>query len=283
MERLINVFGGSGFVGSRYVELTTNENHDNIIVNDREDYEVKDGVTDVVYFISTIDNYNVHTDLHIDIDTNLTTLMYVLQSLKGKGDITFNFISSWFVYGDVNLPAKETAYCDPKGFYSITKRCAEQLIISYCETFNIKYRIFRLANVLGKTDGKVSKKKNALQYMINEIVNNRDVNLYDGGNVFRDYIYVDDVVQAINLIIDGGSPNEIYNIGNGQEIYLKDALEYAVTSSGSTAKLNSIEAVDFHKTVQTKNMVLDVSKIIKLGYIPKYNIRQIIDTLIKTE
>jgi nucleoside-diphosphate-sugar epimerase len=283
MERLINVFGGSGFVGSRYVDLTANPNHTNIIVNDREDYEVKDNVKDVVYFISTIDNYNVHTDLHIDIDTNLTTLMYVLESLKGKGDITFNFISSWFVYGDVPLPAKEDSYCSPKGFYSITKRTAEQLIISFCETFNIKYRILRLANVLGKSDTKVSVKKNALQYMINEIVNNRDVNLYDGGNVFRDYIYVDDVVQAVNLIIDKGNTNEVYNIGNGQEIYLKDALEYAVTSSGSIAKLNSIDAVDFHKTVQTKNMVLDVSKIIKLGYIPKYNIRQIIDTLIKTE
>jgi nucleoside-diphosphate-sugar epimerase len=281
MERLINVFGGSGFVGNRYVELTANPEYTNIIVNDREDYEIKNNVTDVVYFISTIDNYHVHTDLHIDIDTNLTTLMYVLESLKGKGDITFNFISSWFVYGDVPLPAKEDSYCDPKGFYSITKRCAEQLIISFCETFNIKYRILRLANVLGKTDHKVSKKKNAIQYMINEIANNRDVDLYDGGMVYRDYIHVDDVAQAINLVIEKGATNQIYNIGNGQEIYLKDALEYAVKSSGSTSKLNTVPPAEFHKIVQTKNMVLDNTKIENLGYLPKYNIYQIIDTLVK--
>lgn len=281
MERLINVFGGSGFVGNRYVELTANPEYTNIIVNDREDYEIKNNVTDVVYFISTIDNYHVHTDLHIDIDTNLTTLMYVLESLKGKGDITFNFISSWFVYGDVPLPAKEDSYCDPKGFYSITKRCAEQLIISFCETFNIKYRILRLANVLGKTDHKVSKKKNAIQYMINEIANNRDVDLYDGGMVYRDYIHVDDVAQAINLIIEKGSPNEIYNVGNGQEVYLKDALQYAVKASGSLSKLNTVPPAEFHKIVQTKNMVLDNTKIENLGYLPKYNIYQIIDTLVK--
>jgi nucleoside-diphosphate-sugar epimerase len=281
MERLINVFGGSGFVGNRYVELTANPEYTNIIVNDREDYEIKNNVTDVVYFISTIDNYHVHTDLHIDIDTNLTTLMYVLESLKGKGDITFNFISSWFVYGDVPLPAKEDSYCDPKGFYSITKRCAEQLIISFCETFNIKYRILRLANVLGKTDHKVSKKKNAIQYMINEIVNNRDVDLYDGGMVYRDYIHVDDVAQVINLIIEKGSPNQIYNVGNGQEIYLKDALQYAVKASGSTSNLNTVPPAEFHKIVQTKNMVLDNTKIENLGYLPKYNIYQIIDTLVK--
>jgi nucleoside-diphosphate-sugar epimerase len=281
MERLINVFGGSGFVGNRYVELTANPEYTNIIVNDREDYEIKNNVTDVVYFISTIDNYHVHTDLHIDIDTNLTTLMYVLESLKGKGDITFNFISSWFVYGDVPLPAKEDSYCDPKGFYSITKRCAEQLIISFCETFNIKYRILRLANVLGKTDHKVSKKKNAIQYMINEIVNNRDVDLYDGGMVYRDYIHVDDVAQVINLIIEKGNPNEIYNVGNGQEIYLKDALQYAVKASDSKSNLNTVPPAEFHKIVQTKNMVLDNTKIENLGYLPKYNIYQIIDTLVK--
>jgi nucleoside-diphosphate-sugar epimerase len=281
MERLINVFGGSGFVGNRYVELTANPEYTNIIVNDREDYEIKNNVTDVVYFISTIDNYHVHTDLHIDIDTNLTTLMYVLESLKGKGDITFNFISSWFVYGDVPLPAKEDSYCDPKGFYSITKRCAEQLIISFCETFNIKYRILRLANVLGKTDHKVSKKKNAIQYMINEIVNNRDVDLYDGGMVYRDYIHVDDVAQVINLVIEKGNPNEIYNVGNGQEIYLKDALQYAVKASNSKSNLNTVPPAEFHKIVQTKNMVLDNTKIENLGYLPKYNIYQIIDTLVK--
>ena len=43
---------------------------------------------------------------------------------------------------------QENALCDPKGFYSITKRTAEQLLISYCETFNIKYRIVRILCVV---------------------------------------------------------------------------------------------------------------------------------------
>jgi nucleoside-diphosphate-sugar epimerase len=273
MEKLINVFGDSGFIGSRYSELTSN-----IIINDRNDYMVKDEVTDIVYFISTVDNYNVYTDPYLDIDTNLTTLIKVLESCKGK-DITFNFISSWFVYGNVELPAKETAHCDPKGFYSITKRAAEQLLISYCETFGLKYRILRLANVLGNTDKKVSKKRNALQYMINEIKKNNEIELYDGGNIYRDYIYVDDVVTAINLILEKGNSNEIYNIGNGFAVSLVSALEYVKKKINSTSNFKTIETKDFHKNVQTKNMVLNTSKLNSLGYKSSCNMICILDIL----
>ncbi|CAB4133352.1 WcaG Nucleoside-diphosphate-sugar epimerases [uncultured Caudovirales phage] len=293
MEQLINVFGGNGFVGSRYCELTEKKyalpqvvlpppkHYSNLIKNDRDDYTVKPGTTDIVYFISTISNYNVHTDPFVDIDTNLITLMKVLESWKlSNPEATFNFISSWFVYGDVELPAKEYANCDPKGFYSITKRAAEQLLISYCETFDLKYRIIRLANVLGKSDKKVSKQKNALQWMINEIVQGNDINLYDGGQVYRDYIHVDDVVQSINLIIQNGDVDEIYNVGNGDEIYIGDVLNYVKYKTNSTSNLNNIEAAAFHKIVQSKNMVLDISRIQQLGYKPQFTMEQIIDSLI---
>lgn len=276
MERLINVFG-KGFVGGRYCEMTGHTK----IINTRDDYEVLPNVTDIVYFISTIDNYNVHTDVHLDIDTNLSILVNVLESFKKNSpDAVFNFISSWFVYGDVPLPAQEDFYCNPKGFYSITKRTAEQLIISYCETFGLKYRILRLGNVLGATDQKVSKKKNALQYMINEVKQGRDINLYDNGMVYRDYSHVDDIVQAINLVIEKGQTNDIYNIGSGEQTYIKDALEYAVKISGSTSKLNNVAPAEFHNVVQTKNMVLDITKIKNLGYTPKYNFYKTVDSLL---
>lgn len=267
----INVLGGYGFVGGRYCEMTPN-----VIKNEKFDYKVKSD--NVLYFISTVDNYNIFTDPYIDINTNLVTLIKTLETCKDK-NIIFNFVSSWFVYGDVTLPAKEDSYCDPKGFYSITKRTAEQLLISYCETFNINYRILRLANVLGESDSKVSKKKNALQFLVNELKENNPINLYDGGNLYRDYIYVDDAVNAINLILENGQLNSIYNIGNGEFINFKEIITYAKTKLNSTSEINSIEIVNFHKKVQTKNMVLDISKIKSLGYIQKYSIYDIIDKL----
>lgn len=271
---MVNIFG-KGFIGSRFCEMSTLP----CISNDRDDYRIKDNSSQILYFISTIHNYHVFDNPYLDIDTNLTTLIKVLESCKNK-DVTFNFISSWFVYGDVELPATESSCCNPKGFYSITKRTAEQLLISYCETFNIKYRILRLANVVGKTDTKVSDKKNALQYMINRLKNNESLELYDGGNYYRDYIHVDDCAQAIELVITNGSINEIYNIGNGIPIYLSDAISLAKKSLGSTSTITSIPPRVFHTKVQTTNMVLNIDKLKSLGYSPKYNFEQITQDII---
>jgi nucleoside-diphosphate-sugar epimerase len=273
---LINVLGGSGFVGGRFCELTPNT-----LVNERHDYHVKSN--NILYFISTVDNYNVYTDPFIDIETNLTTLIKTLETIGNRqvGNVTFNFISSWFVYGNVPLPAKETATCDPKGFYSITKRAAEQLLISYCETFGLNYRILRLSNILGPQDKKVSKKKNALQYMINQLKNNEDISLYDGGNTYRDYLYVDDCVDAINLILEKGDLNTIYNVGSGYPTYIGKVIEYAKEQLNSTSNIGNIPPAEFHNIVQTKNMVLDTTKLQLLGFKPKYSSYDIVNTLIK--
>lgn len=275
---MVNVFGGYGFVGSRFCELSKQS----VIRNSRNDYEVYG--KDVLYFISTVDNYNVHTNPYLDIDTNLTTLIKVLENYKEFAkdtDGVFNFISSWFVYGDVPLPAREDAQCNPKGFYSITKRAAEQLLISYCETFNLRYRIIRLANVLGEGDSKVSAKKNAIQYMINCLKTGEEVSLYDDGTPQRDYIYVDDVCQALNLILEKGNVNDIYNVGNGTPVQIGNIIEYARRQLTSKSNIKYIPAAKFHKIVQTKDMYLDNSKICDLGYTQKYLMGQIVDKLLK--
>ena len=239
-------------------------------------------MADILYLISTIDNYNVFVNPHLDINTNLTTLVKVLENWKNNYPHgTFNFISSWFVYGDTSLPASEESECHPKGFYSITKRAAEQLLISYCETFNLKYRIIRLANVLGKTDTKVSAKKNALQFLINRMKIHEPIDLYEGGMFYRDYIHVDDVCQAIDLIIRTGQINTIYNVGLGEPILFKDIIDYAHQSLGSTSLVNIIEQKDFHKTVQVKSMWLKNDKLKALGFKPKYNTyEKIVDQLL---
>lgn len=272
----VNIFGGNGFIGGRFCEL-----YPSTSVNARDDYQPK--TNNILYGISTIDNYNIHNNLFLDIDTNLTVLMKVLSNVdRTDKNLVFNFISSWFVYGkNQNTPFKEDDLnCNPTGFYSITKRCAEQMIISFCETFNIKYRIFRLANVLGESDAKISKKKNALQFLIKEIVNGNDVELYYGGNVLRDYIYVDDVCHAIKHCMDHAPVNQIINIGSGKPYLFLNIIKKAIEYSESPSNIIEINPTHFHNVVQVRDSYLDTTKLKNFGYDCKYDIDFIVKTLI---
>jgi nucleoside-diphosphate-sugar epimerase len=269
----IQVFGGHGFIGSKFVK-----SFDNCIVNDKHDYTVKS--KNILYFISTITNYNMKVNPYIDIETNLITLMRVLEQCKDK-DATFNFISSWFVYGHTDMPATEESVCYPSGFYSITKRAAEELLVCYCKTFNIKYRILRLSNVVGHGDPKASPKKNALQHLINQIKLGNDINVYEGGEMFRDYIHVLDVCKALNIVMKKGELNTIYNIGNNEPIKFIDMLNHAKKITNSKSNFNNISQPEFHKTVQVLSMWMKAEKLKALGYEPSFNKELIIEDMVR--
>lgn len=275
----ISVFGASGFIGSRFCEM-----YPDLVYKVPRDYRISFG-PNFLYLISTIDNYNVHSDLHVDIDTNLTVLMEVLTKVKeynAEPRPVINFVSSWFTYGQNHeIPFREDfSHCNPTGFYSITKRCAEQLLICWCQTFGYQYRIFRLANVLGEGDKKISKKKNALQYLIKEIVHDRDVELYYGGEVLRDYIYVDDVCSAMKLCIDKAPTNQIYNIGSGVPSRFLDMINKAIEISHSKSKIIHIQPTQFHNIVQVRHSYLDTTKLTNLGFQLQYPIDDIIQKLV---
>ena len=263
----LSVFGSSGFIGSRYCEKYPNTikiQRDNRLPQSKN----------ILYFISAVDNSAVlDGDIHKYVDTNLKILIEVLINCKNN-NIIFNFISSCFVYGDCELPASENTFCNPKGFYSITKRCAEQLLISFCNTFDINFRILRLCTVYGPGDKKVSKKKNAIQYIINEIKQNRDVNLYDNGEHTRDMMHVDDVCNSINMIITKSGLNQIYNVGSGRPTKIRDVVEIAKSLSNSTSKIHSIDTPKFHTIVSPKNFYMKIDKLTNLGFKQKITLEE---------
>jgi len=270
---MISVFGAKGFIGSafcrKYKEQVIEIERDSVIPLSNE----------VLYLISTVDNYNIFNDSKIDIQTNLIHLMSVLDNCKDR-DITFTFISSWFVYGNDYLPAFETDVCNPKGFYSITKHAAELMLESYCKTFNIKYKIIRMANVIGKNDSKVSKKKNAFQYLIGELKENRPIALYNDGLFYRDYIHIQDAIEGIKLVVGEGESGEIYNLGSGCPNLFKNIISYAHTKLNSKSEIGTMAPTDFHKLVQVKSIYLDITKIEELGYFPKIDLITAIDDIL---
>ena len=270
---MISVYGASGFVGSRFCNLYP----DLIVKQNRE--ERKPRTKEILYLISTVDNYNIHTNITLDVETNLKVLCEVLNYCREE-DITFNFISSWFVYGETELPAKEIYHCNPTGFYSITKKAAEDILISFCRTYKVNYRIMRLCNVMGVGDGKSSAKKNALSYMIELLKKDEDVYLYDDdGTPIRDIMHVNDVCSAIKLVCDKGNVNEIYNIGSGQPTTIGAIIQTAKECLSSGSQIKYKEAPEFHKIVQAKDFWLDTTKLNRLGFAQTISTEKIIKEL----
>src|SRR5579872_4417157 len=143
----ISLFGGTGFIGSHFKRVWTDSN-----VSVRERWCRRPAPdSDTLWLISTVHNYNVFEDATLDVQTNLVALTEGLESHRHNNpEGVFNFASSWFVYGEHgSQPVTENLSCHPRGFYSITKYTAEELIKSYCTTFGIPYRIFRICNVIG--------------------------------------------------------------------------------------------------------------------------------------
>jgi nucleoside-diphosphate-sugar epimerase len=275
---MISVYGSTGFIGSRYTKMYSDIT---MPITRSEDAPQS---KDILYFISTTHNYHIFDDPHRDIETNLNKLISVLEASRKSyfKDITFNFISSWFVYGkNCSLNTRETDLCDPTGFYSITKRAAEQMLICYCQTMNMNYRILRLTNIIGESDNRASAKKNALQYMIGLLKRNETVKIYDGGSNIRDFMYVDEACRAINACMHNAPTGQIVNISNTQPITIGEVIRYCKKKLGSSSEIVSIDAPDFHKVVQVKDVCLNSDKLRSYGYQSSIDTWQAVDRLLR--
>lgn len=253
----ISLFG-AGFIGGKFNELYKDE----VYIESRESINpVNDKV---LYFRGTTTNYNIFNNPNLDIDVNLTLFVNTLKNLKPNSE--FNHISSWFVHA-------------PQGFYSATKLCQEHLLESYCHTFYHKYRILRLCNIIGG-DNKKSSQKNALEFIIDKLKKNDNIQIYEGDN-YRNYLHVEDGCRAIKLALDKGKLDETYEIGDIKSYKLIDLIEHCKRKLDSKSVITRIKTPYFHEIVQVKDFHMDTQKIYELGFKPNYNIFETLDLLCK--
>ena len=139
------------------------------------------------------------------------------------------------------------------------------MLISFCETFGVKYRIIRISSIYGK-DKTQSNTKNVLGHMVNLLKDDMEISLYDGGEYYRDYMHVEDVSRAIKSVIEYGELNSIYNIGTGEPRLYKDVIFLAKKILNSNSNIVSVETPDFYKKVQYGNFTLNVDKLKLLGF-----------------
>jgi nucleoside-diphosphate-sugar epimerase len=248
----LSIYGGTGIIGSYFIGLYGGRP---LLRNSLQPLD-----ENVLYLISTTSN--TYSDPLLHTDTNIDCLMKRLIACKEAGVRSFNFVSSWFVYGPSSGTMKEGDACFPKGLYSITKHCAEQLVIDYCTKYGIPWRIFRLGNVYGGPDTS-NGQRNALHFMVQELRAGRPVEVVSG--MSRDYIHIYDACRAIHHLCTESPADAIYNVGTGQSTFLLQCINHCKAELDSRSPISQRLP---RNDEQSLTMALDCTKLFDTGFSP---------------
>ena len=155
------------------------------------------------------------------IESNIIGFYNILECCKNNKIKNLIFASSSSVYGDINnTPYSENSDTNhPESLYAVTKKTNELLAYTYSKLYNINcvgLRFFTVYGPYGRPDM-------AYYSFTNKLLDNGKIKVFNNGQCKRDFTYIDDVVNAIEKIIENKLPKyNIYNIGNSKPILLKD-------------------------------------------------------------
>lgn len=201
-----------------------------------------------------------HLCLERDISVAFNLLEYAKQSKVKR----FIFASSSSIYGNnPNIPLKETDAVDNlRSYYAASKRAIELIIGVYHMLYNIPAACFRFFNVYGPN----GRRDAAIYKFIHKISNNEPITMYGDGSMTRDFVYIDDIINALIRAIDSFNGFEAINLGSGQEITLKDLVAAVEQVVGKKASINRQPILD----ADIDRSCSDISKAKQLlGWDPK--------------
>lgn len=295
----ILITGGLGFIGSHLARKYVNEGY-NVTILSRSKQKIKNisdieqkvklslkDVRDIdeidisnkdyiFHLAGTVDNYSIQEgDPYRDIENNCNGTIALLEACKNhnfSGRIIFG--STFFVNGNVqNLPVTPESPCNPLGLYPATRLAAEHFCHIYNHVFGLDVVIVRFTNVFGPFEQGDNKKKAAFNFLINQALNGEEIQAYRGGDIFRDYIYVDDVVDACDVIAQKGKTNGVYYVGRGEFVKFSRLMDI-IKSNVPGMKITAVEPPKFHKAVGITDFVADITPLRDFGWEPKVSLEE---------
>lgn len=220
------------------------------------------------------------------VDSNIVGTFNVMENARRLKVDHLLMASTSSVYGaNEDMPFTETEKADTQlTIYSASKKATESMGHSYAHLYDLPVTMFRFFSVYG-TWGRPDL---ALFLFVDAILDGRPINIFNNGNMARDFTYVDDLVRAIQLLMDavpvrpvdgvvpeGDSlspvaPFRIVNIGNSEQIQLLDFIEEIENCLGQKAKRNYMGM----QTGDVPAAWADASLLQRLtGYTPKTDYR----------
>lgn len=135
------------------------------------------------------------------------------------------------------IPTKETKLQDTTSIYAITKKSQEEMFLRIGRTYGIPAVALRYFNVYGPRQSLSNPYTGVCAIFISRVKNNNAPVIYEDGMQTRDFVSVHDVVQANILAMENKSANyEVYNIGSGDKITIKQVAETIIKLSGKRIK-----------------------------------------------
>ena len=184
------------------------------------------------------------------INSNIVGTFNVMEIAKKFNVKHLLMASTSSVYGsNLKMPFTETEKTDTQlTIYSSTKKANESMAHSYSYLWKIPTTMFRFFTVYGPW----GRPDMALFKFVSSILNNEPINIYNNGEMYRDFTYIDDLVYGIKLLIDT-VPSENKNIISSDS--LSPVAPYRVVNIGNSNKINLIDFVDAIEDILKKKAI----------------------------
>ena len=292
------ITGGLGFVGSHLVDLLVKKNHKikiltktlskkkNIKKSSKKIQIEKIDLTNFRRLGKIIEKFKPDVIIHLagnashsksfenplkDIDSNAKTTLFMLEKIR-KLNTPCKFIlgSTFIVIGrPKKLPVNENTPCNPTTVYGTNRLSSEYFCKIYHEVYGLHTNIFRITNSYGPRE-QIIPKKNAVNFIIYKSFKKEEISIYNQGKFFRDFIYIDDVISGINIILKKGKSGELYWISSGKRTWFYEFGDILEKTTGCKVKYS--ETPVYTKKVDVGNFVVSNSKLRKLGWSPKISV-----------
>ncbi|MCX7878657.1 MAG: NAD-dependent epimerase/dehydratase family protein [Ignavibacteria bacterium] len=291
----ILVTGGAGFIGSHVADAYINAGH-NVIIIDNMSTGVKEFINPSAVFyemditdervrevfskhkIDIINHHAAQIDLRksvaspmFDIDVNIKGSVNLLENAVKHGVKKFIFASTGgAIYGEHDyFPADENHPTRPYAPYGINKLCVEKYLYYYHHVYGLKYVILRYANVYGPRQNPHGE-CGVIAIFTEKILNGIEPLINGDGLQTRDYVFINDVVNANVLALDCDEP-VIYNVGTGEET----DVNYIFRKINEFAEADFPEKHGPPKAGEQRRSALSYEKINKeLGWKPEMKIEE---------
>jgi len=300
------VTGGLGFIGSHLAQRLVSEDFD-VVVLDKMGIK---GKPDIRYFQGDVSNWthwvrtfaslgeirekrivgyvtylfhlagcNSMQARFVDdvFKTNIIGTYNALCAARRFSVSKFIFVSSASVYGDAKAPQTENSNCYPKNFYAMSKAVGETL----CAIFNkigwVNTTILRPFNVYGPGQKGSGSQSPIIPAILCSLSDNCDLTIYGDGEQTRDFVFIDDMVEALFLAREA-KPGTVYNVGSGQGLSINGLIRKVGEKWGAKPKVNKAKA----REDEVRFSQADIERIQRaLGWVPRTSLDEGLSKTIK--